>query len=76
MPDLNFNRRFIPVNVMDKRDRRAMDAYAHLPPEKTHTKEELAALHNAIHFTHNFLDKESKAKMTLPDGLVLPEDYR
>jgi len=38
-------------------------AYLTKSPEHTHTKEELEALHNAIHFTHAFKNEESLAKM-------------
>lgn len=34
-------------------------------PEKTHTKSELNALWNAIHFTHQFMHAESMEKMEL-----------
>ncbi len=34
-------------------------------PENTHTKSELAALHNAIHFTHQFMHAESMEKLNM-----------
>jgi hypothetical protein len=40
-----------------------------LPPELTHTPEELANLHRAIHFTHKFLHNESMQRMDLRDVL-------
>lgn len=38
-------------------------AYLTRPPEETHTKEELEALHRAIQFTKMFKQEESLAKM-------------
>lgn len=46
----------------EKRDNASRN-YLKLPPEQTHTKEELESLHRAIRFTQMFKQEESSAKM-------------
>lgn len=48
-----------PVKVIP----RDVEEYKTMPVEKTHTRQELEALWNAIHYTHNNLQKESLDKM-------------
>lgn len=62
----------MPMKVIDMRDPSSARAYAGRPPEDTHTKEELAALHRAIHFTHTHLMQESMNKMDEEEMMVRP----
>ena len=54
-----------PMKVMNRYDERAMKEYLSKPPEKTHSREELEALHRAIRFTHenSNLAEEALEKM-------------
>jgi len=61
-----------PMKVMDRNDERAMRAYLGNKPEETHTKEELAALHRAIEYTHRFKMDESNRKMEEEELIYRP----
>ena len=61
-----------PMKVIDMSNPASAKAYAGRPPEDTHTKEELDALHRAIRFTHEFMKKESDAKMEEVSPMDLP----
>ena len=60
-----------PLKAISMNSQSGTKAYLTRPPEDTHTKEELRALHNAIHFTHNFMSKESLAKIDIPEGMKI-----
>ena len=62
----------IPVKVIDMSNPSSAKAYAGRPPEDTHTKEELEALHRAIRFTHAHMKQESDAKMEEVSPIDLP----
>ena len=52
-----------PMKVIDMTTKSSAKAYLANPPEETHTKEELAAVHRAIRFTQLFKQEESYNKM-------------
>jgi hypothetical protein len=51
------------MKIIDMRTKSAEKAYVTRPPEDTHSKEELDAVHRAIRFTHAFKHQESMEKM-------------
>jgi uncharacterized protein (DUF849 family) len=58
------------MKVMDMK--KHAKEYLSLSPEKTHTKEELEAVHRAIKFTALFKHKESMSKMDEEEKIVRP----
>jgi hypothetical protein len=54
-----------PMKTIQMRTKSEAKANLTRRPEETHTKDELAALHNAIHFTHQFMHAESMEKLDI-----------
>lgn len=60
------------MKVIDMSNRVSAKAYLSRPVEDTHTKEELEAVHRAIHFTKLFKQEESLAKMNEEEVITRP----
>lgn len=62
----------IPMKVINLSTPAGYKAYSGRPPEDTHSKEELEALHRAIRFTHEHKMNESMTKMDEESPINLP----
>lgn len=60
------------MKEMDLSNPSSAKMYLTRPPEQTHTKEELDALHRAIRFTRLFKHEESMAKMNEEELIQRP----
>jgi len=60
------------MKIIDMSTKSNAKAYLSRPPEDTHTKEELEALHRAIIFTQMFKQQESLNKMDEEEAMERP----
>jgi hypothetical protein len=61
-----------PMKTIDMSNKTSAKAYLTKSPEKTHSKEELERVHNAIQFTKMFKQAESLAKMDDESPIEMP----
>jgi phage terminase small subunit len=62
-PNFTVRPEVVAMKTISMKSQAEAKAYLNQTPDKTHTKEELEALHRAIRFTHAFKHDESMEKM-------------